>query len=347
MSVIRLRNGREIGDYLKPYIVAELNTSHFGDIEIARDMIRKAKAAGCDCVKFQSWSADTLYCEEYYKGNAIAKRIVKKFALSDEQLQDLSIYAATRGIDFASTPYSIKEAEFLVEQCNVPFVKIASMDLNNTPYLIGLGKLGVPLVLSTGMGTLEEIAEAVKAIEATGNEQIVILHCTSVYPADPEIIRLQNIIGLRSEFPAYPIGYSDHSHGIEIPVASVALGACLIEKHFTLDSSRIGMDNQMATEPEEMEGMIKACYRVHASMGGTGRTLGELEKGQVQKMRRSLIASRFLEAGHVLTEADLGAKRPGTGIPPNQISQVLGKRLTQNVDKEAILTWQAIDASSK
>lgn len=343
MSSITLRNGRLLGDYLKPYVVAELNTSHFGDMGLARSMIDQAKAAGCDCIKFQSWSAETLYCESYYKDNAIAKRIVKKFALDDAQLKELAAYAATQEIDFASTPYSVQEAEFLVAECNVPFVKIASMELNNFPYLTRLGKLGVPLVLSTGMGSLEEIIEAVRTIEATGNRQIVILHCTSVYPAPPQIIRLQNIAGLRSEFPAYPIGYSDHSQGIEIPVASVALGACLIEKHFTLDSSRIGMDNQMATEPEEMQAMIRACHRVHQAMGGAGRVLGAEEWGQIPKMRRSIVTKRPLKAGHLLTEDDLDSKRPGTGIAPSQFAAVLGKKLTQDLDPETVLTWQALE----
>lgn len=218
------------------------------------------------------------------------------------------------------------------------------MELNNAPYLTDLGKLGVPLVLSTGMGLLEEIIEAVRSIESSGNQQIVILHCTSVYPAEPKIIRLQNITGLRSEFPRYPIGYSDHSIGIEIPVASVALGACLIEKHFTLDSSRIGMDNQMATEPEEMQNMISACHRVHAAMGGTGRLLPEEEKWQIPKMRRSIVTKHPLKAGHILTENDLDLKRPGTGISPTQWNKVIGKRLTQDVEKETLLTWKLIDS---
>lgn len=343
MSVVTLRNGRRVGDYLRPYIVAELNTSHFGDMDLARSMIDKAKAAGCDSVKFQSWSAETLYCESYYKENAIAKRIIKKFALDKAQLKELSKYAASQEIDFASTPYSIEEAEFLVADCDVPYVKIASMELNNLPYLTQLGNLGVPLILSTGMGTLEEIVEAVRTIEATGNRQLIILHCTSVYPASPEIIRLQNIVGLRSEFPQYPIGYSDHSIGIEIPAASVALGACLIEKHFTLDSTRIGMDNQMATEPEEMEAMIRACCRVHEAMGGTGRLLGAEELGQVSKMRRSIVTKQSLKAGHILTEGDLEARRPGTGVAPMYLEAVLGKKLNQDIDAETVLTWQVLN----
>ena len=331
MSFVTLRNGRRVGDYLKPYIVAELNTSHFGDMAIAKDMIFKAKAAGCDCVKFQSWSADTLYCEGYYKENKIAKRVVTKFALNNVQLKELSKVATDNEIDFASTPYSIQEAKFLVEECGVPFVKIASMELNNLPYLQKLGSLGVPLVLSTGMGTLDEIIAAANAIQDTSNEQLIILHCTSVYPAPPEIIRLQNIIGLRSEFPHCPIGYSDHSQGIEIPAASIALGACLIEKHFTLDNSRIGMDNQMATEPEEMLAMVRACHKVHAAVGGAGRVLGEVEKSQLPKMRRSIVTKKDINVGELLNEENIEFKRPGTGVSPADYQSVINRTFNKSI----------------
>ena len=337
MSIVRLRNGREVGDYCKPYIVAELNTSHFGDMEIARNMIRQAKAAGCDCVKFQSWSAESLYCDGYYKDNAITKRIVKKFALDNEQLKTLSEFSAEVGIDFSSTPYSIDEARFLVEACNVPFVKIASMELDNHPYLKQLGELGVPLVLSTGMGQWEEIVAAVRTIADTGNTQLIVLHCTSVYPSPPEIIRLNNIPALRAEFPKFPIGYSDHSIGIEIPVASVALGACLIEKHFTLDSKRIGMDNQMATEPEEMQNMIRACHNVHTAMGGMARVLCEEEKAMIPKMRRSMVSKEPLTAGTVLLPVHIDFKRPGTGISPAEAKEFIGKKLLRDVDSGVVL----------
>jgi N-acetylneuraminate synthase len=337
MSFITLRNGRRIGDYLKPYIVAELNTSHFGNIEIAKSMIDQAKTAGCDCVKFQSWSADTLYSESYYEENKMAKRIVSKFSLSDAQLHELAEYATKKEVDFASTPYSIEEARFLVEKCNVPFIKIASMELNNTPYLNELGRLEVPLVLSTGMGTTEEIISAVEVIRSTGNENIVILHCTSVYPSPPSIIRLKNILGLRTEFPQYPIGYSDHSLGIEIPAASIALGACLIEKHFTLDSSRIGMDNQMATEPEEMRAMVLACNRVHESLGGTARLLSTMEEEQITKMRRSMIAKNKLPNGSSLKLNDVEFKRPGTGISPQHTHRYLNKIITRDIEAGEII----------
>ncbi len=339
MSKILLRHGQVVGDHLAPYIVAEMNTSHFGDLELARNMIGSAKQAGCDCVKFQSWSAETLYSGAYYKDNAIAKRFVKKLSLADEQLQALSRYCAELGIDFASTPYSRHEAAFLVEHCNVPFIKIASMELNNLPYLDFLGRLGVPLVLSTGMGTMEEIRAAVDTIERTGNDQLVILHCVSVYPAAPELIRLNNVLGLRSEFARYPIGYSDHTLGIEVPVAAVALGACLIEKHFTLDKGRIGMDNQMATEPDEMGQMVRACQHVHKAMGGAARLLDASEYAQRAKMRRSLVTARPLPAGHVICADDLDAKRPGTGIEPCHLPQVVGRKLAVNLDADEAIAF--------
>jgi sialic acid synthase SpsE len=342
MSAVRLRNGREVGNYRKPYIVAELNTSHFGDVEIARDMIWHAKAAGCDCVKFQSWSAETLYCEEYYKGNAIAKRIVEKFAIDKAALKSLSLYAAELGIDFSSTPYSIEEAHFLIEHCNVPFVKIASMELDNLPYLTALGNLGVPLVLSTGMGTSAEIIRAVNTIQATGNQQLVILHCTSIYPSPSEIIRLHNIAGLRTEFPQYPIGYSDHSVGIEIPAASVALGACLIEKHFTLDSKRIGMDNQMATEPAEMEAMIRACHNVYAAMGGVARLLCPEELEQIPKMRRSMVSVKYLPVDTVLAPEHIEFKRPGTGVPPADHEQYIGRTVRVAIERGTVIPPEAL-----
>lgn len=339
MSFIKLRNGRIVGDYQKPYFIAELNTSHFGDLSLARQMISAAKESGCDCVKFQSWTPDTLYSSGFYKENPIAGRIVKKFSLSGGQLKDLALYCGDIGIDFSSTPYSVQEAKFLSSECAAPFIKIASMELNNLPYLRQLARLGVPLVLSTGMGTLDEVKSAVSTIREEGLEDLIVLHCTSVYPADPALIRLHNIPGLRAEFPTLPIGYSDHSEGIEIACASIALGACLVEKHFTLDKSRIGMDNQMATEPDEMRSMIAACHRVHESLGGSGRILSKEERDMSLKMRRSMVAARDIRPGEVLVESDVEYKRPGTGIAPPDAEAFLGRRKTRvEIPAGAVLT---------
>lgn len=334
MSKIVLRNGRIVGDFLSPYVVAELNTSHFGNLDLARQMIDTAKEVGCDCVKFQSWSADTLYAKSYYRQNPIAKRVVSKFSFGPAQLEELAAHCRSVGIDFASTPYARDEAELLVRACDAPFIKIASMELDNHPYLAFLGGLGAPLVLSTGMGTIEEIRDAVRVIEQTGNRQICILHCVSVYPAPLEETRLQNILGLRAEFPDYPIGYSDHTAGIEVPIGAVALGAALIEKHFTLDATRIGMDNQMATEPSVMAAMIRGCRGVHTALGGSARLLSPEESGQRSKMRRSIVTRRALPAGTILQEGDLDAKRPGDGIAPRHMSALLGKRLLVDLGED-------------
>jgi sialic acid synthase SpsE len=336
---ISLKNGKIIGDFHKPYIIAEMNTSHFGNPDTAKTMIDAAKEAGCDCVKFQSWTSKSLYSSAHYKVNPIAKRMVDKFSLTDPALKSLAIYCRDTGIDFASTPYSLQEAIFLVEECGVPFIKIASMELNNHPYLDSLARLHVPLILSTGMGTMNEIRQAVEIILRAGNEHLVILHCVSVYPSAPELTQLQNIIGLRAEFPDFPIGYSDHTQGIIVPSASIALGACLIEKHFTLDKVRIGMDNQMATEPDQMAQMVDACQTVFIANGGKERRLHDSEIAQRDKMRRSLITTNALPAGHVITASDLDAKRPGTGIPPCDISQLIGRRLRRPIEMDEIISW--------
>ena len=315
MAQIQLKSGKILGDYMRPYIVAEVNSSHNGDVEVAKRMIDAAVEAGCDCVKFQSWSAESLYSATYYKANPISKRIVKKFSLTQEQLRDMAEYSRNKGIDFSSTPYSREEVDWLVNECKAPFIKVASMDLNNYLYLQDIAKKGVPIVLSTGMSEMAEIRKAVQTIEDAGNRQICLLHCISIYPPEFETIHLHNILGLRETFPNYPIGFSDHSHGVEMAVAATALGAALIEKHLTLDRTKIGMDNQMATEPEEMKQMVDCCIRTQIAMGNKERVVREAEQEQMKKMRRSVIVTRDIKAGEILQLADLDAKRPGTGIP--------------------------------
>lgn len=333
MAQIQLKSGKILGDYMRPYIVAEVNSSHNGDVEVAKRMIDAAAEAGCDCVKFQSWSAESLYSATYYKANPISKRIVKKFSLTQEQLRDMAEYSRSKGIDFSSTPYSREEVDWLVDECQAPFIKVASMDLNNYLYLHYIAKKGVPIVLSTGMSEMEEIRKAVQTIEEAGNKQICLLHCISIYPPEFETIHLHNILGLREAFPNYPIGFSDHSHGVEMAVAATALGAALIEKHLTLDRTKIGMDNQMATEPEEMKQMVDCCIRTQIAMGNKERVVLEAEQEQMKKMRRSVIVTRDIKAGEILQLADLEAKRPGTGIPADKIESLVGKKLL--VDKDA------------
>lgn len=338
MAKIQLRSGRELEDYGRPYFVAEVNSSHNGSVEVAKQMIEAAVKAGCDCVKFQSWSAESLYSVSYYRDNPIAKRIVAKFSLTAEQLKEMAAFAREHGIDFSSTPYSCSEVDYLIDECQAPFVKIASMDLNNHKYLRYIAKKNVPIVLSTGMSTMDEIRKAVNTIENEGNKKICLLHCISIYPPEMETIHLKNILGLREEFPDYPIGFSDHSHGVEMAVAATALGAALIEKHLTLDSKKIGMDNQMATEPEEMSQMVRCCLNTQIALGNKERVVRQAEQEQMRKMRRSIILTKNLPAGHKLTIDDLDAKRPGTGIPADELDALVGKELVKEIQADILLT---------
>lgn len=340
MAECKLQNGRVLRAEEQPYIVAEANTSHNGNLNMAYTMIEKAKEAGCDCIKFQSWSAESLYSRSYYKENPIAERMVKKFAFSKEQQLELAVYCRQQGISFASTPYSKEEVDFLIEQCEVPYIKIASMDINNLPFLNYIANTKMPIVLATGMADMEEIQRAVDSILSTGNENLCLLHCVSNYPAKPSEIRLKNILGLKEIFINCPIGFSDHSIGISMACAAVSLGAVLIEKHFTLDNSKIGMDNQMATEPKEMRELVRECHNVYIALGTKERQLQEAELKQRSKMRRSIVSAREMKKGEIIREEDLTAKRPGTGISPEQMNQLIGKRLLNDLEKDMVISWQ-------
>lgn len=327
----------------KPYIVAELNSSHRGKVDVAKKMIDSAKKCGCNAVKFQSWSPDSLYCKNYYDQNPISKRMVKGFALDEPKLKELATYCQNVGIDFSSTPYSKNEVDFMVKECSPAFIKVASMDINNLPFLKHIAKTHLPIVLSTGMSTLEEINTAVKSIEEEGNDNICILHCVSLYPVKPEDVNLRNMSMLREKFPNYKVGYSDHTLGCEVACAAVGLGAALVEKHFTLDSSVIGWDNQMATEPSEMETLVKGCRNVYVSLGGYERIVTDSEMEQRKKMRRSLVAAKDLQEGHIISESDIDAKRPETGITVSSYNELIGKRVNCDIAENELILNEFID----
>tara|TARA_B100000575_G_C23064530_1_gene612900 strand:- start:99 stop:1130 length:1032 start_codon:yes stop_codon:yes gene_type:complete len=343
MKSVILNDGAKLTNFGKPYIVAEMNTSHFGKIENAKEMILKAKKAGCHCVKFQSWTTDSLYSQTYYDENPIAKRFIKGFSFSENQLLELVEYCKEIDISFASTPYSESEVDFLVDKCKAPFIKVASMDLNNHVFLEYIGKKNIPIILSTGMGEMHEIESAIEVLEATNNKNICILHCVSIYPPEISTIRLKNISGLMEKFPNYPIGFSDHSIGIEIPIASIALGACMIEKHFTLDKSKIGMDNQMAAEPDDMKILIDGCMNVNSALGERTREVLEAELEKRIEMRRSVVSRKDLQSGTKLKLSDLDLKRPGTGIPADKIFDLVGKTLKKDISKDLIILEEDLD----
>lgn len=338
-----LSNGKKISNYSKPYIVAELNSSHFGKIESAKKMIAVAKQCGCDAVKFQSWTEESLYCKEYYKYNPLSKRMVKGFSLTSNELLELREYCDELAIDFSSTPYSRDEVDFLVDVCKTTYVKIASMDINNLPFLKYIAKKNVAIILSTGMANEIEIETAVRTIMDVGNKNICILHCVSVYPVEDKDVNLKNITMLQAKFPEVAIGYSDHTLGHEVACAAVALGASLIEKHFTLDKTKIGWDNQMAIEPDGMLALIDGCNKVYQALGSYQRIVSEKEMDMRLKMRRSLVAAKDISKGEVLTEENLDAKRPGDGISVSQINNVIGKVTNRNIGKDEKIKNEFID----
>ena len=232
------------------------------------------------------------------------------------------------GIGFSSTPYSEEEVDFLVD-IKSPFIKIASMELNNPDFLTYIASKGVPIVLSTGMGEIQEIKKAIQTIEKAGNRNIILLHCVSIYPAEEVTINLNNIIGLRDEFPDYPIGFSDHTLGDTIAIGATALGAAVIEKHLTLDKKKIGMDNQVAMEPEDLKSLVNKCRTLQIALGSNVRTVLPEEYKQRENMRRSVVSTRNIMAGEVISRSDLYAKRPGTGISPESINDLVGENCYQ------------------
>jgi len=342
MSECKFRDDTIIKDFGRPYFIAEVNSSHNGSVIKAQEMIAAAADIGCDCVKFQSWSAASLYSKTYYEQNPMAKRFVDKFSLSSAQLKELAVYCKNKKISFSSTPYSEEEVDFLVDECQVPYIKIASMELNNYSFLRYIGSKQVPIVLSTGMSEIEEIRKAVHVLEESGMKQMVILHCVSIYPTIISTINLNNIWGLREEFPQYPIGFSDHTEGDAAAIAATALGVGLIEKHLTLDHTKVGMDNGMATEPEPFKNLVNKCRDIQIGMGNKQRVVLPQEYEQRKKMRRSIIVVRDLPAGTVLKRDDLYAKRPGTGISPEHIDELVGKTITRDIEADQLVRLEDI-----
>lgn len=337
MGKIILKDGKTVSDYGRPYIIAEVNSSHNGNVDTAKRMIDAAIDAGCDCVKFQSWTTGSLYSKTYYKKNPIAERFVKKLSLTPEQLKEMSDYCREKGIGFSSTPYSREEVDFLAGECSAPFIKIASMEINNLEFLRYIGNKRLPVVLSTGMAEMMEVERAVRTIEDTGNRQIILLHCVSIYPAQVETINLNNIIGLREKFPHYPIGFSDHTLGDAAAVAATALGAAVLEKHITLDAKKIGMDNQMAMEPDALKELVSECRDIQLALGTTERIVLQEEYAQRANMRRSVIAVRDIAVGEILRKEDLDVKRPGTGIPPERLEELVGRKAKCNIEADTVI----------
>jgi len=350
---IKLTNQKEVFNFCKPYIIAELGSNHNGDMELAKRLIIEAKEAGADCVKFQSWSKDSIFAKKKYEDNYFIaddyrdrtdytlEEIVDTYSISENELLDMKKFADEIGIDCTSTPFNKKEADFLVDKMDTPYIKVASMDLNNYPFLAYLAKKGKPVVISTGLSELYEIDKAVKTIENAGNNQIVILHCVSTYPPIDSDVNLNNIKTLMNAYPDYPIGFSDHTLGTAIPLASVALGACLIEKHFTLDKTMEGWDHKVSATKDEMMEIVENSKRISDALGSFRITASESDEKK-REFRRSIVITRDMKKGEVIQEEDIDYKRPGGGFDPEMTDFIIGRTVNKDLNNDYILTKEDI-----
>lgn len=349
---IQLTKNKAVADFTKPYIIAEIGANHNGDMELAKKLIDSAKECGADSVKFQSWTPKSIVSEGEYQKNqsyddcpkkhfGSLKDMVNKYYLKTEEHKLLKEYCDSIGIDFSSTPFSTDEVD-LLNEVGVEYFKVASMDITNHGLLEYIAKCGKPVILSTGMATMGEIEEAIQVVEAAGNTQIMLLHCISIYPPEMEDIHLNNITTLRQVF-GYPVGFSDHSIGFSVPLASVALGACIIEKHFTLDKDMPGWDHAISADPAELKIICQESDNIVKALGSTKRTVSEAEQEKKLKFRRSAVVSSALEAGHVLTEDDILFKRPGTGILTHELKYLVGRKLNKSLNADDMIEWQDVE----
>jgi N,N'-diacetyllegionaminate synthase len=330
--------GTAVGTGHAPYVIAEIGANHNGDMGLAHEMIDAAAEAGANAAKFQSWSADSLISKPLFAKVPGLLEQATRYALSPEEHLELRDYCLEKGITFFSTPFSNSEADMLVDM-DVPFFKVASMDTIHLDFLRHLAAKQRPIVLSTGMSTLGEVEKAVDTIRSEGNEQLALLHCVAVYPPEIQTVNLHNIRTLSEQFEV-PIGFSDHTIGIGSAIAAIALGASIIEKHFTLDKTLEGWDHAVSADPTELALIVQEGRAAQRALGSSRRVLGEAEIAMAAGMRRSVILKHSMRSGETVQYDDLVFKRPGTGIRPDELDRVIGRKLVADVGEEELLSWQ-------
>jgi len=319
---------------MKTLVIAEAGVNHNGQLKLAKQLVAAAAAAGADLIKFQSFAAGSLVAQgapkaryqEVTTGSTEGQyEMVKRLELSRADHEELLAECRRHGIDFFSTAFDAENFDMLTG-LGLGMVKIASGEITNLPLLRYMTRLRKPVLLSTGMARLGEIEDAIEVVEAAGTPRdlITLLHCTTEYPAPPAEVNLRAMVAMKHAF-GVQVGYSDHTRGIEMPIAAVALGARVIEKHFTLDHSLPGPDHQASLEPDDLAAMVSAIRNVEQALGdGIKRpTASEIRNRSVA--RKSLVAARPIAAGEVFTAENVGAKRPGTGISPMRWDEVMGR----------------------
>ncbi len=325
------------------YIIAEAGVNHNGSIELAYRLVDAAKESGADCIKFQTFKAQNLVSEnaqkaDYQKkmtGDGSQIEMLKKLELSFEEFEELKKYCDRIEICFLSTPFDMDSIEFL-NSIDMPFWKIPSGEVTNYPYLVELARTGRPIVMSTGMCDLIEIETAIKVLRDNGADDIRLLHCNTEYPTPFEDVNLKAMQTMRDAF-RLEVGYSDHTRGIEIPIAAVALGATIIEKHFTLDRSMDGPDHKASLEPDEFASMVSAIRNIERAMGTGDKTPSPSEKKNIVIARKSIVAKKSIKAGEVFTVDNITVKRPGNGISPMKWNELLGTKATKDYSEDDLI----------
>jgi N,N'-diacetyllegionaminate synthase len=339
-------------DLNRTFIIAEAGVNHNGNLAMAKALIDGAAAAGADAVKFQMFDPTQLTSKETplaayqmkQEGlNKSQRDLLSALSLSAQDFAQLQAYCKQAGILFLCTPFDNAAARYLALDLQVPMLKISSGELTNLPFLQMLGCLDTPIILSTGMGTLAEVQAAIESIRTVNSSPLALLHCVSSYPAPVEAVNLRAMQTLKNAFPDCVIGYSDHTLGIHVSVAAVALGAQIVEKHFTLDPSLPGPDHQASLTVDELKQMVRAIREVEQALGDGIKRPHPVEEDCIRVARKSLVARQDLAMHHVLTSADLQAKRPGTGISPADLHHVVGKTLRQPLREDELLHYEMLE----
>lgn len=347
ISYIQL-GSRRIGSEESVYIIAEMSANHSQDFDRAVKILKTAKEAGADAVKLQTYTPYTLTIksdsdyfrigEGLWKGKTLYELYSEAY-MPWEWQPKLKKIADEIGIDLFSTAFDPTAVEFL-EDMGVPVHKVASFENVDIPLIEYMARTGKPIIISTGMATLGEIEEALKAARNAGAEQIALLKCTSAYPALPEEMNLRTISHMSDAFDV-PVGLSDHTLGIAVPVAAVALGACIVEKHFTISRDIPGPDSAFSLEPTEFKAMVDAIRVAEKALGKVSYELGDRES-KSRVFRRSLFVVKDIKAGEIFTEDNVRSIRPGYGLPPRLLKEVIGRKASQDIKRGTPLTWENI-----
>jgi pseudaminic acid synthase len=338
-------NGRNIGPGFATYLVAEMSANHVQDFDRAVKILEAAKEAGADAIKLQTYTPDTLTinCDNedfrikgtLWDGRTLYDLYGEAYTPWDWQPR-LKEIADKLGLDFFSTPFDHKAVDFL-EAMGVPAYKVASFEVVDLSLLRRIAQTGMPIIMSTGMATLAEIEDAVRTIRESGGRQLALLKCTSAYPAPPEAMNLRTIPHLAEAFGVVA-GISDHTLGIPVPLAAVTLGACMVEKHFTLSRDIPGPDSPFSLEPQEFKAMVDAIRLVEKALGKVHYEVTEQEAAS-RVFRRSLFVVEDMKAGDIFTEETVRSIRPGHGLPPKHLQDVLGRRATKDIKRGTPLLW--------